>query len=58
MDTDAKLRDAVVGFKLAKASARPARMIGKKLTADDKAALQSAYLRKLQRFAGGPELQP
>lgn len=47
-----------MGFKLAKASARPARMIGKKLTADDKAALQSAYLRKLQRFAGGPELQP
>jgi hypothetical protein len=57
LDTDAKLRDAVVGFELAKASARPARMIGKKLTADDKAALQSAYLRKLQRFAGGPELQ-
>jgi hypothetical protein len=32
-------------------------MIGKKLTAADKAALQSAYLRRLQRFAGGPKLQ-
>lgn len=46
-----------MGFELAKASSRPARMIGKKLTAADKAALQSAYLRRLQRFAGGPKLQ-
>ena len=55
--TDAKLRRAVVGLELAKASSRPARMVGNKLTADDKAALQARYLRRLQRFAGGLELQ-
>lgn len=56
-DTDARLREAIVGFELAKASSRPTQMIGKRLTADDKAALQARYLRRLQRFAGGPELR-
>lgn len=56
-ETNAQIRKAIVGFELSKASARPASMIGKKLTADDKAALQARFLRRLQRFAGGPELQ-
>jgi len=56
-EADAQIRKAIVGFELSKASARPASMIGKKLTADDKAALQARFLRRLQRFAGGPELQ-
>lgn len=56
-ETDAQVRKAIVGFELSKASARPASMIGKKLTANDKAALQARFLRRLQRFAGGAELQ-
>lgn len=56
-ETEAQLRQAVVGFELAQAPSRPARMVGKKLTAGDKAALQARYLRRLERYAGGPELQ-
>jgi len=56
-ETDAQVRKAIVGFELSKASARPASMIGRKLTANDKVALQARFLRRLQRFAGGAELQ-
>lgn len=55
--TEAQLRTAVTGFELAKASLRPASMIGKKLTPADKAVLQARFLRRIQRFTGGPELQ-
>ncbi len=54
--TQTQLKRAVVGFELAKASARPQRMIGKKLTAEDKAELQTRFLRRLGRFSVGPAL--
>jgi hypothetical protein len=56
-DTEAQVREAIVGFELAKASTRPNNMIGKKLTPEDKAVLQARFLRGIQRFASGPELQ-
>jgi len=55
-DTEAQVRKAIVGFELAGASARPNNMIGKKLTPEDKAVLQARFLRRIQRFASGPEL--
>jgi hypothetical protein len=51
--TQAQLKQAVVRYELAKASMRPARMIGKKLTRADKAALQTRFLRRLDRYATG-----
>lgn len=56
-DTEAQVRKAIIGFELAKASTRPNNMVGKKLTPEDKAVLQARFLRRIQRFAGGPELQ-
>lgn len=56
-DTEAQARKAIVGFELAKASTRPDNMIGKKLAPEDKTALQARFLRRIQRFASGPELQ-
>jgi hypothetical protein len=56
-ETEAKVRAAIVGFELAKASSRPADMIGKQLTADDKALLQANFLRRIERYATGPELR-
>jgi hypothetical protein len=54
--TQAQLKRAIVGFELAKASARPQRMIGKKLTPEDKTALQARFVRRLERFSSGPAL--
>lgn len=55
--TEGQLRTAIVGFEFAKASSGPECLIGKKLTLADKAILQARFRRRIQRFAGGPELQ-
>ncbi len=43
----AQLKRVIVGFEPAKASGRPQRMIGKKLTPEDEAALQAGFVRRL-----------
>jgi hypothetical protein len=55
--TEAKVRKAIVGFELAGASTRPAGMVGKQLTPEDKALLQARFLRRIERYATGPELR-
>jgi hypothetical protein len=54
---EAQLRSVIVGFELAKASVRPPSMIGRQLTAADKAELQAGFLARIQRFAAGEELR-
>lgn len=56
-ETEAQVRKTILGFELAKASSRPKDMIGKKLSAEDKARLQARFLRRVERFATGPELR-
>lgn len=55
--TETAVRKAIVGFESAKASSRPKEMVGKQLTPEDEALLQARFLRRLQRFATGPELR-
>jgi hypothetical protein len=56
-DTEqAQVRRAIVGYELAKASVRPASMVGRRLTKSDKAALQARFRRRLARYSSGRAL--
>ncbi len=55
-DLQAQARRAVAGYELAKASVRPAGMIGKKLAKSDEATLQTRFRHELARYATGPAL--
>ncbi len=55
--TDAALQDVVLRYELAKAPVRPSTLVGKPLTGADRAALQSAFERRLSKVAGGRLLE-
>ena len=52
----AEARRTIVGYELAKASARRPGMVGKKLTKRDKAVLQARFRRELARYSTGRAL--
>ena len=56
VNEQAEMKRAIIGYELAKASQRPAGMVGKTLAKADKAALQARFLRRLERYATGPAL--